>query len=78
MLTGVSHIYLLSPFLFSLVIDWKMRQTTEKHRDGIQLALMSRFGENLDFADDAACFHASPGRAIQACTNGKDLGEARP
>ena len=27
---------LLSPFLFLLVIEWIMRQTTEKHRDGIQ------------------------------------------
>ena len=44
---------MLSPFLFLLVIDWIMRQTTEKHRDGIQWTLPTRL-ENLDFADDIA------------------------
>ena len=31
----------------------KMRRTTEKHRDGIQLNVMTRL-EDLDFADDSA------------------------
>ena len=43
----------MSPFLFPLVIDWKMRQTAEKHRDGIQVILMTQL-EDLDFANDVA------------------------
>ena len=51
MLTGVRQGYLLSPFLFLLVIDWIMRQTTEEYRDGIQWTFTTR-QEDLDFADD--------------------------
>ena len=39
--------------LFLLVIDWIMRQTTKKHRGGIQWTLTSRL-EDLDFADGIA------------------------
>ena len=41
----------MAPFLFLLVIDWEMRKTTKKQRDGIQWALTTRL-EYLDFADD--------------------------
>ena len=44
---------MLSPFLFLQVIDWIMRQTTEKHGDGIQWTLTTRL-EDLNFADDIA------------------------
>ena len=39
--------------LFLLVIDWIMRQKTEKHRGGIQWTLTSRL-DDLDFADGIA------------------------
>ena len=51
MLTGVRQGCLVSPFLFLLVIDWIMRETTEKHRHSIQWTLTTRI-EDLDFADD--------------------------
>ena len=53
MLPGVRQGFLLAPFLFLLVIEWIMRQTTKKNRDGIQWTLLTRL-EDLDFADDVA------------------------
>ena len=65
-LTGVRQGYLLSPFLFLLVIDWIMQQTTEKHHDGTQWTLTTWL-EDLDFADDRHCppLTQPPGQAIQ-------------
>lgn len=37
-----------------LIIDWIKRQTTEKHRDGIQWTLVTEV--DVDFADDVALF----------------------
>ena len=41
----------MSPFLFTLVIDWIMRNTIKQNKRGIQWTLTERL-EDLDFADD--------------------------
>nr|KAG5707675.1 hypothetical protein BaRGS_003250 [Batillaria attramentaria] len=51
--TGVKQGCVMSGFLFLLAIDWIMRQTTERHRNGIRWDLTSTL-EDLDFADDIA------------------------
>ncbi|KAK7489828.1 hypothetical protein BaRGS_00018850 [Batillaria attramentaria] len=51
--TGVKQGCVMSGFLFLLAIDWIMRQTTERHRNGIRWDLISTL-EDLDFADDIA------------------------
>ena len=41
----------MSGFLFLLTVDWTMRRTTERHRNGITWHFTSMF-EDLDFVDD--------------------------
>ena len=48
--TGVRQGCLLSPIIFSLIIDWVMRETTRTPR-GVQWGMTNKL-EDLDFADD--------------------------
>ena len=41
----------MSGFRFLLTVDWTMRRTTERHRNGIRWNFTSML-EDLDFADD--------------------------
>ena len=49
--TGVKQGCVMSGFLFLLTVDWTMRRTTERHRNGIRWNFTSML-EDLDFADD--------------------------
>ncbi|KAL9982039.1 hypothetical protein ACROYT_G010825 [Oculina patagonica] len=49
--TGVKQGCVMSGFLFLLTVDWTMRRTTERHRNGIRWNFTSTL-EDLDFADD--------------------------
>ena len=53
MKTGVRQGCLLSPFLFLLVIDWVMRETTRGKNNGIHWTLFEQL-DDFDFADDLA------------------------
>ena len=51
--TGVRQGFLLSPFLFLLVIDWIMKTTTTGRNNGIQWTPWMQL-DDLDFADNLA------------------------
>ena len=51
--TGVKQGCVLSPFLFSIAVDWIMTNTVGKGKRGLQWTFAKRL-EDLDFADDIA------------------------
>ena len=48
--SGVKQGWVMSCFLFLLILDWTMRRTTERHRNGIRWNFTSML-EDLDFSD---------------------------
>jgi len=53
MKAGVKQGWVMSGFLFLLVVDWIMRRTTEQGDTGIPWKMMRQL-EDLDYADDSA------------------------
>ena len=53
MKTGVKQGCVLSPFLFSVAVDWIMTKTIGEKKRGLQWTFAKRL-EDLDFADDIA------------------------
>ena len=60
---GVRHGYVLSPFMFLLVIDWIMRTTIDEKKNGIQWTPGTQL-EDLDFADDLALLSHNHDRTL--------------
>ena len=52
MSTGIQQGCLLSPLLFLVVLDWVSCQALGDNEEGIQLTLLRKFLEDLDFADN--------------------------
>ena len=65
--TGVKQGCVMSGVLFLLTVDWTMRRTTERHRNGIRWNFTSML-EDLDFADDIVLV-SSKNEHIQNKTN---------
>ena len=65
--TGVKQGCIMSGFLFLLVIDWVMRETTRNNSTGIRWQMMSKL-EDLDFADDIALLSSTHSQ-MQSKTN---------
>ena len=51
--TGVKQGDVMSGFIFLIVIDWIMKNVTERNNTGIRWKFMEKL-EDLDFADDIA------------------------
>ena len=55
---GVKQGDVMFGFIFLMVVDWIMRNTTTGNKIGISWNLTSKL-EDLDFADDIPCHHAT-------------------
>ena len=74
--TGVRRGYLLSPFLFPLVIDWNMKTNTTGRNNGIQCTFWTQ-RDDLDFADDLALLSQSQPDAGQDHSPGDHISRGR-
>ena len=73
--SGVRQGCVMSSFLFILIIDWIMKNGTEKERTGIRWTLLTKL-EDLEFADDIVLISHTRSHLQQKSVRINELAEA--